>query len=556
MDRAKVLAVDDDAPTRLLLRRVLQARGFEVREADGGAAALAAIAEEDFDVVLLDGGLPDLPGLEVLRRLRRDHRTATLPVVMLTGRTHPADRIEGLEAGASDYLTKPVDLEELVARVRAQVRGRQAWRTQVADVLHRRAALAGAMAAIPEDLAPEEIAGRVVTSMLDLDAVRSALFVHLTGPGEGRVLAGTHLDQLGLVPGQALPGPVVEAAQAETTTAESLIGRFTVISAQRAQRRFPSVVGDVLAVVLGLRKDPWGVLLVEAEPRPRSEGLRQVAAATADLVPVVERVLGAPLARRSTAAAGELQEIIETRAFTPHFQPIVSLADGGVVGFEALTRFHDGARPDLRFAQAGRVELGLALERVTLEAALAAGQQLPAGTFLSVNVSASFLVGGQLRDLFGRAGGRLLVLEVTEHEQVDDYDALAAVVGSLGPDVRISVDDAGSGWSSLRHVFALKPDFVKVDRGWVLDLDLDAARQALLLGIAQFAGLSGGTVVAEGIETGAELEAVRRIGIPLGQGFLLGHPEPVELHLDRRSVSLPGNGPPSLRGAPRAHDRG
>src|SRR5690606_639622 len=145
-----VLVVDDDAAVRRLLRRVLCGRGFDVIEAANGAAALAAVSEQPVDVVLLDSVLPDRVGLDVLDTLRSDPATATLPVILLTGRAPPAERVQGLEAGASDYLVKPVDLNELVARVRAQLRGRDLWRSQVADALHQRAALAGAIASISE----------------------------------------------------------------------------------------------------------------------------------------------------------------------------------------------------------------------------------------------------------------------------------------------------------------------------------------------------------------------------------------------------------------------
>src|SRR5690606_40069725 len=93
---------------------------------------------------------------------------------------------------------------------------------------------------------------------------------------------------------------------------------------------------------------------------------------------------------------------------------------------------------------------------------------------------------------------------VTEDERVQAYEALRARMRSFGPIVRLSVDDAGSGWASLRHVFSLRPAYVEVDRGGVSEIHLDEARQALLLGVTQFVQLTGGCVVAEGIETEAD----------------------------------------------------
>src|SRR5579884_3248305 len=116
----RVLVVDDDRGLRDVLRRALNLGGYDVRLADGGAAALGAIASETPDAVVLDIGLPDIDGLEVCRLLRREGNR--VPVLMLTARDAVADRIEGLDAGADDYLVKPFDVDELQARLRALLR--------------------------------------------------------------------------------------------------------------------------------------------------------------------------------------------------------------------------------------------------------------------------------------------------------------------------------------------------------------------------------------------------------------------------------------------------
>src|SRR5579884_3083115 len=116
----RVLVVDDDRGLRDVLRRALNLGGYDVRLADGGAAALGAIASETPDAVVLDIGLPDIDGLEVCRLLRREGNR--VPVLMLTARDAVADRIEGLDAGADDYLVKPFDVDELKARLRALLR--------------------------------------------------------------------------------------------------------------------------------------------------------------------------------------------------------------------------------------------------------------------------------------------------------------------------------------------------------------------------------------------------------------------------------------------------
>ncbi len=112
--------VDDDRALRDVLRRALTLAGYEVRLTDTGAGALAEVSSAVPDAVVLDVGLPDIDGLEVCRLLRREGNR--VPVLMLTARDAVSDRIDGLEAGADDYLIKPFDIDELKARLRALLR--------------------------------------------------------------------------------------------------------------------------------------------------------------------------------------------------------------------------------------------------------------------------------------------------------------------------------------------------------------------------------------------------------------------------------------------------
>jgi two-component system KDP operon response regulator KdpE len=119
---AEVLVIDDEVQIRRLLRVTLEGAGFRVREADGGQLGLAEAATKRPDAIILDLGLPDLPGIDVLRRLREWSR---LPVLILSVRGQEADKIEALDAGADDYLGKPFGGGELLARLRAILRRAQ-----------------------------------------------------------------------------------------------------------------------------------------------------------------------------------------------------------------------------------------------------------------------------------------------------------------------------------------------------------------------------------------------------------------------------------------------
>jgi putative two-component system response regulator len=125
-DTLTVLVVDDDESNRVLLSHVLRREGYHVVAVGDGEAALHASHEHKPDLVLLDVGLPRMDGYELTRRLRQDPRAATLPILLLTGRTGPREAATGLDAGADDFISKPYHQVELLARIRSSLRLRRA----------------------------------------------------------------------------------------------------------------------------------------------------------------------------------------------------------------------------------------------------------------------------------------------------------------------------------------------------------------------------------------------------------------------------------------------
>ncbi len=234
------------------------------------------------------------------------------------------------------------------------------------------------------------------------------------------------------------------------------------------------------------------------------------------------------LARRRAEARDRIEGTIETAAFGPVYQSIVDLSSGATVGYEALTRFGDGTPPDEVFATARECGLGITLEKATLRAAIAGARRLPHPGWLSLNVSPPLLADAQtLRTILG-IRSRRLVLEITEHETIEAYGPLRDAMAQLGPDVRLAVDDAGAGVANFHHLVELRPDYVKIDVSLVRGVDTDMSRQAVVAGILHFATASHCQVIAEGIESEAELAMVTKLGVNLGQGYLLGRPAPAE----------------------------
>jgi EAL domain-containing protein (putative c-di-GMP-specific phosphodiesterase class I) len=285
--------------------------------------------------------------------------------------------------------------------------------------------------------------------------------------------------------------------------------------------------GQMVSATVGLRGSSTIALVIEVEPSMTYQRrlLREMLSLTVEVAPAIEQLLDASQPKEALAElTATVESIIDDGRHRAVFQPIHDIETGQVVGYEALTRFDDGVRPDIRFEHARRVGLGARLELATLRSAITASAALPSGRYLSINVSATLLGHDDLPLVLDVAAERQLTIEITEHEQIDDYDLVRSQFAGLGRSLHVAVDDAGSGWASLHHVFSLRPHYVKLDRSWIADLQTDPARQALLLGIARSVREMGGHVIAEGIEHQAELETVRATGIRFGQGYLLGHP--------------------------------
>jgi PAS domain S-box-containing protein len=300
---------------------------------------------------------------------------------------------------------------------------------------------------------------------------------------------------------------------------------------------------QALAYVPIRRDDTVIGLLVAAGTDGTELGLAERLPALVEGAAVAGALLAVQLGARTAAARGtaRVEAIIAGRTFVPVFQPIVDLETRTPVGYEALTRFADGTRPDRLFAEAHECGLAIELEAVTLAAAVEAASDLPAAAWLNVNVSADFVLAGEpLASILGPLG-RPIVLELTEHVEIIDYEALGSAVARLGPDVRLAVDDAGAGFASFRHILELAPDYVKLDRGIIHGIGADPARQALVAGMVYFAGQTGATLIAEGVETEAEAHALATLGVPLGQGYHLGRPA-LAGRLARPLVGIPRDG--------------
>jgi EAL domain-containing protein (putative c-di-GMP-specific phosphodiesterase class I)/putative methionine-R-sulfoxide reductase with GAF domain len=244
------------------------------------------------------------------------------------------------------------------------------------------------------------------------------------------------------------------------------------------------------------------------------------------------------------AMAGRVKELCQPGRLQSVVQPIVRTADGVIIGYEALARMpmEPQRPPNWWLDRAGEAGLRGRLELACLSAAASLGAP-PADRMLFVNVSPSTLTDPMAIRLLNELPSRL-VIEITEQEAVTDYEALRSHLAPwFSEGVRLAVDDTGAGYSSLRHVIELQPDFLKLDRELIREVDRDRNRLAMLRAVVAFASEVGTSVIAEGVETQAELDTLREAEVHLVQGYLLARPaEPwpsLAMGADNMSGSLP-----------------
>jgi len=217
------------------------------------------------------------------------------------------------------------------------------------------------------------------------------------------------------------------------------------------------------------------------------------------------------------------------------FQPMIELDTKDCIAYEALTRFSDDDDSLTTrdwFAAAESLGIGAKLELAEVAAALRHLEDIPATAALAINVSPKVAVTDEFFELVAPYASRL-ILELTEHEPVDDYDALVDGLQDLRDlGARIAIDDVGAGFASMRHILRLAPEIVKLDLSLTADVTHSAGSRVLTSVLVDFAERTGVLITAEGIETLAELEVLRELGIDHGQGFLLGPPRALEAHLN------------------------
>ena len=228
---------------------------------------------------------------------------------------------------------------------------------------------------------------------------------------------------------------------------------------------------------------------------------------------------------RRTEIESRLAPVLAAGGPVVVLQPVVHLGSGMRVGAEALSRFPAewGLAPDVCFAQAHSIGRGHELELMAVERA--AGLLDQVSGYVAINLSPETVLQPACTQLLARLPLERLLLELSEHAPVDDYAQLkTALEPHRARGLRLAIDDVGAGFSSLRHIVLTTPEVIKLDRSLIDNVAQDPVLRTLVRSLVEFGHGSGAEVVAEGIETAADAEALVELSVDYGQGWHFGRP--------------------------------
>ncbi|MGA2287660.1 putative bifunctional diguanylate cyclase/phosphodiesterase [Bradyrhizobium sp.] len=563
----RLLIVDDVSDNRAVLTRRFQSRGFQIVEAENGLEALELIETGAFDLVLLDIVMPGIDGIETLRRIRSQRSPSELPVIMVTAKAENTDVVHALEAGANDYVTKPVDFAVALARVNTQLSRKKAERL-----------LIEANRKLNMEIALRE----------ESQAQSHYLAYHdpLTGLGN-RLLFKSHLETiLGEVPATAHPIAVllldldgfkgVNEALGHSVgdlLLKSIAGRLRDIL--QATDRIARLGGDEFAILQTSMPQPASSVALAEKIIELTAATRSIDGHDVTVGASVGIAIGEPgeidaghfLKRADLAMYGaksggrgtyrifdpemdcqvqarrllerDMRQGLVQNCFRLHYQPLVNLQTRKVTGFEALMRWQHPERglvSPLEFVPfAEEIGLIVPLGEWALRQACSEAMNWPDDIGVAVNLSPVQFKKGSLASAVvsalassGLPASRL-ELEVTESILLEKSDSNIEILNQLrGLGVRISMDDFGTGYSSIGYLRNFRFDKIKIDRSFVQDLMEDDGCLAIVRAVVGLGKSFGIRTIAEGVETEAQLERLALEGCTEVQGYLYSRPVPAD----------------------------
>ncbi|HYC93344.1 MAG TPA: diguanylate cyclase [Thermoanaerobaculia bacterium] len=550
----RLLIVEDDLSSARSLRELLEHSDdprFAIRHVTSAAAAVEAVRLGGIDVVMLDLGLPDATDLQALVRLEAS--VHEIPVIVVTGRGDASQATDALHFGAEDYLHKgEIAFDTLIRSIRYAVERHRGVR----DLARVKRELESAN----RDLERLTLIDPL-TELLNrrgLQQVLSREVQHLTRGATGSAVLVLDLDdfkQINDSLGHAAGDVVLQEVGRRLRTSIRGIDYAGRVGGDEFMLILPGTdPSEVVRVAERIR------LAVATAIIQHSTGPITLTASIATLLltsdmPAVDQLLArAHLLLDRAKRHGKNRVVFQSSEFDDtdqrhraqtdmcmhlargrHIvtvkQPIYDLRDESPIGYEFLSRYSNGMfeTPENFFRACSERNILTLVDHACLRSAVSAAMELPPYARFHLNVFPTTLLAvpvEHLLDLFPQpVPAGTFCLEISEQQIIGDPSYLLPAVQALrAAGLLIAIDDVGFGSSCLESLILLQPEIVKIDKRCVIGVDGDPARIAQLRRYVQVARTLGSTVVAEGIETAAELQVVRSLGVEYGQGYLWGKP--------------------------------
>ncbi|MEM8502509.1 MAG: EAL domain-containing protein [Cyanobacteria bacterium P01_D01_bin.1] len=577
----RILIVDDTPTNLFILSKLLACEGYEVLQSSGGLEAIALAKVHQPTLILLDIMMPKMDGYEVCRQLQKMPTTSHIPVIFLSALDAPFDKVQAFHSGAADYVTKPFQSEEVIARVRLQIelwqaRQRQAQinieleqrvqeRTQLLEQAHSQMlalALSDRLTRLPNRLSFLKRLGKVMAQAQALP--RSSFAVLFLDCDRFKRINDSLGHRIGdqLLKGIARRLSVLQKKYVEIDTVARFGGdEFGVLLLDVVDKASVAAIAEGISQTIS---QPfvlaghsictnasigivWGDRsYVAAEHLLRDADVAMYQAKENTRLKYCWFESGMHhLAMKLLQLETGMRLALQRQEFELHYQPIIDIERMKIVGFEALVRWRHptkGLIPPNEFIPFAEetgfiVDLGAqVLEMACVQiAAWESDHIIDDEITISINIAAEQLLQSSILEHVQHClestgiSAHRLTLELTERSIASDHDLVDGTLRALKQqNIRLSIDDFGTGYSALGYLHKLPVDCLKVDRSFVkpiTDNPESLGIVPLIIGIAKTMNME---VVAEGIENTTQLNQLQKLGCQYGQGYLFQKAVPAD----------------------------
>lgn len=561
--------IDDDLSMRLLMRATLEKSGFRVTECSSGKEAVSAFDELHPDAVLLDVIMPDMDGFETCKALRKRPGGEHIPILMVTGLDDIESIHKAFEAGATDFITKPINWAILSHRVRYMLRASEAFIEvrKKQDQIHHLAffdhltglANRSVFKATLEQAIEENSTTEKQLAVLFLDLDRFKRINDTLGHHIGDLLLKCIAERINCCIRDS--DAMARSNQDESISCVSRLGgdEFTILltdlttpgSAGKIARRIIDSIRQPLdlegyevfvTASVGISLFPTDGEDADTLMKSADTAMYHAKERGRNRLQFYKKSLNTAVSER-LQLENDLKKASKNNEFVLHYQPQADPASGRIIGAEALIRWQHPQRGIIQPSEFISLaeELGLMPEmtnwvlRETCQQILDWNKKGNSPITVSINLSSYQFSQQKVPEMVTRAleefpvDPHCLVVELTESALIENHDEAKSILQKLKDlGLSISIDDFGTGYSSLAYLQSFPIDTLKIDRSLVTKVSADPNDTAVIRAIVAMAHSLELRVIAEGVETEEQLDFLRRLGCTKVQGFLFSQPLPAQ----------------------------